>query len=479
MGKAYRTGDETYSARSRVGGYDLFVSGFSSRKKAKDELDRQVREIKSRGRPHHLGPQRTTLAQALQDFALEHLPDMKGAAQEARRINKYLDACGLQRLQVHPVDKNAYPVNHDHEPNAAQALSPGEVKGLYFVVGLLPLDSTPSIPQGLAPHRKKLLAKTNDSDAHRQRLAATLVADVVDMDVQDFMRALSRDGLAPASVGLERALLRGFFNYARKTWRWSAPASNPATELKMPKIKNERDRVMSADEERLLDQAIQESRNKLMGPVIALLTETAMRASEPLQHAKWGDVDWGACILRLQDAKTGAREVPLSPKAVEILRSLQPGAPHEPIVRISYESLKAGWRRACERAGVKDLHIHDLRHTAATRLALKSGNTYLVQALTGIQDPKVQRRYVNVKASDVVQFLRDEKPNSPMAAIAQPVLEQHALAQPAASQSTPGDREGAGVSTPGAIQLSPAELQALLGAAVAQAVAALQTARQP
>ena len=38
---------------------------------------------------------------------------------------------------------------------------------------------------------------------------------------------------------------------------------------------------------------------------------------------------------------------------------------------------------ACERAGIKDLKIHDLRHTAATRMALKTGNVFLVKALTG------------------------------------------------------------------------------------------------
>jgi hypothetical protein len=43
--------------------------------------------------------------------------------------------------------------------------------------------------------------------------------------------------------------------------------------------------------------------------------------------------------------------VPLSPKAIEILKALGPSAdPEEKIFGISYEALKAGWRRACERA---------------------------------------------------------------------------------------------------------------------------------
>jgi integrase len=472
MGKAYKTGKQTFSARARKQGHDLFVSGYSTKQAAKEELDRQLLAIKKLGAPQHGGPQRTTLAQALQDFGLEHLPNLKGAAQEARRINKYLAACGLQLLEVLP---NA----PQGESSTAKPAELGVYKGLHASLRLRPRDAVASIPNGLGPYRKALIAKTSGSDTVRQRLACTLVADITAMEVQLLMTALSRDGLAPASVGLERALLRGFFNYARRTWRWSAPGCNPAAELKMPKIKNERDRVMSVDEQQLLDQAIEEGRNSLMGPVISLLTETAMRVGEPLQHAKWGDVDWSANILRLRDGKAGAREVPLSPKAVEILRSLNPGKPDEPIVRISYEAVKAGWRRACERAGVKNLHLHDLRHTAATRMALKTGNLFIVQALTGHQDLDMLRRYVNVKASDVVAVMHDEKPSSLMAGIAQPVLEQPEPVQPSVSQAAPASAEGLGAPASGSFQLTPAELQALVGAAVTQAVAALQTARQP
>ena len=50
---------------------------------------------------------------------------------------------------------------------------------------------------------------------------------------------------------------------------------------------------------------------------------------------------------------------------------------------MSYDALAAAWRRACERANVADLHMHNLRHTAAPRMALWSGNVLIVKALTG------------------------------------------------------------------------------------------------
>src|SRR5690606_33982481 len=111
-------------------------------------------------------------------------------------------------------------------------------------------------------------------------------------------------------------------------------------------------------------------RNREVAPAVILLLETAMRSSEPLEQATWADVDWGRCLLHLREAKAGKRDVPLSERAMEALRALGPGEPDAPILTLSYEALKAAWRRVCERAGLENLNLHDLRHTAATRMAL-------------------------------------------------------------------------------------------------------------
>lgn len=154
-----------------------------------------------------------------------------------------------------------------------------------------------------------------------------------------------------------------------------------------------------------MDLAISSCRNTLVGPTVALLRETGMRTSEPLAHARWKNVDWDRRILTLGDGKTGAREVPLSPAALEALRDLNPGAPDDPIVRITYEALRGAWNDACKRAGVTNLQLYDLRRTAATRMGLKTGNVFLVQALTGHKTIDMVMRYMNVTADDAVAVL--------------------------------------------------------------------------
>ena len=141
-----------------------------------------------------------------------------------------------------------------------------------------------------------------------------------------------------------------------------------------------------------------------------MLRETAMRSSEPLKHARWGDINWARSVLQLVDSKTGAREVPLSPAALQVLRDLGPGQAHEKIINITYEALRAAWGRACKRAGIENLVLHDLRRTGATRLALKTGNAFLVQALTGHKTLAMVERYINVGADDVVKVLHAVEP---------------------------------------------------------------------
>lgn len=391
--KPYQEG-ATWSMRRRVLGQDLYVSGKPNKTAAAKAMEALVAPLVARGRPKGWGPSNTTLAQSLLDYALESLPFRKGAVQDANRINRWLRAAGLPTLAIR--------ANED----------PGQ-PGNLFEVTLEEPKTQRTVPQGLQGHRQALAQRSARSDQVRERLSRMRTGEVERYHVQDLIDALQSEGKRPATVRQEQALLRSFFNHAWVGWNWSTPKENPATHLKLKWVDNSRDRVMSKNEQARLDEAIAECRNRLLGPTIILYTETAMRASEPIANARWSDVDWDAKVIKLRDSKTDKRDVPLSPEAMRALRELQAqsgGDPDAPVVSITYESLKAAWARACERAGVDNLRIQDLRHTAATRLALKSGNVFLVKALTGHKTMVMVERYVNVKAGDVVEFMHQQAP---------------------------------------------------------------------
>ena len=96
---------------------------------------------------------------------------------------------------------------------------------------------------------------------------------------------------------------------------------------------------------------------------------TGCRRSEVLT-LKWKDVDLEHDQLRLRDSKTGAREVPLSPAVRKILVGL-PRTPGNPWVipgsapgrRLG--NLNPSWELVRKKAGLKDVRIHDLRHSCA------------------------------------------------------------------------------------------------------------------
>ena len=394
MAKPYQEG-KGWCVRARHEGHDVYLSGYATKAAVLKAVSLRKVEI-DRGRaPRQPGPERTTLAQAMQTYALERLRFLKGAVQDAVRINNYLRSAGLDLLEV----------KKGLAQDGQQGQQDSGAPNVYFSVSLKPHTTERKIPKGLNAHRKSQLTKNASTERHRAVLACKRMADITRSDVQQFMNAMVDDGNAAATVALERALLRGVFNYARTTWRWLEHRENPCTSLKLPQVKNVRKRCMSAEEQAAMDLAISSCRNKLVGPTVALLRETGMRTSEPLSHARWKNVDWQRSILTLDDGKTGAREVPLSVPALQALRELNPGAPDDPIVRITYEALRGAWNDACKRAGVTDLQLYDLRRTAATRMGLKTGNVFLVQALTGHKTIEMTMRYMNVTADDAVAVL--------------------------------------------------------------------------
>lgn len=390
--KPYQEG-EVWSFRLRLKGQAIYRTGFASEAAARREAERLRQKILEAGKPKHEGPWRTTLAQALQRYALERLPSLKGARQEANRINCYLRAAGLDIIKI-------------TKPSSDAPVAPG----IYFEVSLAPGKLPRKIPNGLHAHRRR--QEEGAVETHRliRQLAKTPMAQIMTYQVQELVDAMLREGYEPATIGLERALLRRLYNYSRKTWLWVEPARNPATQLTMPTIDNARDRVLTNKEWRKISGALKKSLNPYATPAIALLLETAMRVSEPLLQATWADVDWDRCLLRLRDAKAGARDVPLNPGAMNILMMLAAlradGDPAARILPITYEALKAVWNRACQAAGITDVHIHDLRHTSATRFTLElNGNLPVLKVITGHRTYSQLARYINVKPEDVSRLL--------------------------------------------------------------------------
>ncbi len=389
MAKPYREG-KGWSVRLRTKGQDIYLSGFPSETAARHAAEQERVAIESAGKPLGNGPRKTSLAQAFQSFSLERLPSMKGARQNAGRINRYLRLCGLTTIQLEPADRKQ--------------------SGTYWQVSLKDEAGGRKIPGSLREHRDALCRKSRKSDSLRQRLGHMMMADITPYHIQQLIDAMIEEGYGAATIAHERSELRILFNHARKSWLFSQPGSNPATHVKMPPVRNSRDRVLSNIEWQKMSKVLIAYGNPYALPAFELLLETTMRSSEPLLHANWGDVDWDRCLIHLQDAKAGPRPVPLSPKAIDILKFLKAKAgdvtDDTSVLPTTYEALKKAWTIACEKADIKDANPHDLRHTGTTRYAIEfNGNMPVLKLITGHKTDSQLMRYVNLKADDVVSMM--------------------------------------------------------------------------
>ena len=381
-----------WAVRIRVKGYDRYLGGFKSERAAAAAALKYRQALDEVGKPARMGPERTTLAAALQDYGREVLPSHKGADQEARRINAYLRAAGLPVLKLTKVPR---------DPSST----------CYWKVELED-ESERRIVRSLQPHRNRAAARSQESSALRKRLSHMKVCDVMPYDVQQLVGALKDEGYAASTIALERALLRSFFNYAKDSWSWTQPPVNPAHKIKAPRVDNARERVLSNGEWAAIAEELARYDNPYALPVIRMLLATAMRISEPLTYARWHNVDWNRHLLHLDDSKTGGRSVPLPPEAEAILRELQAksvnASPEDLIFPTTYEAVKKAWSTARAAAKVPNVHLHDLRHTAATRYALEfGGNIPVLKLITGHKSLVMLHRYINLRPEMVSYMMHD------------------------------------------------------------------------
>ena len=183
------------------------------------------------------------------------------------------------------------------------------------------------------------------------------------MDLQDFIAERLAD-VAPATVDRDLDLISQVLRYADDVWK-IAPVESPFKGLRRPRYCNERDRRLSADEERRLLAAARADENPYVEPAIVLALETAMRRGELLSLTV-ADIDVERRAARLREIKNGRPcRVPLTTHAQQVIAALaaEAGTADSHLLPLTANALKiAFFRRVLPASGVADFHFHVLRH---------------------------------------------------------------------------------------------------------------------
>lgn len=271
--------------------------------------------------------------------------------------------------------------------------------------------------------------------------------------------------VGPQTVVHELGLVSRLYEYAIKDQQIHVPLGNPIKQVRRPKLPPGRNRRLVGTEEQFLLDALRQCEHSSMAPAIEFALETAARQSEILS-LQWEDVNLKACTVRLRgidgrETKSGDpfRDVPLSPHAVEVLKGLpRPINGKGSVFGLTAPTIRQAWAHAVKRArrtyvygllrqhlsdaGITgeaqiaelravtykkkkpakrtlellveidaedltmlDLHFHDLRHEATSRLAEHFGMHELMK-ITGHKTASMLNRYYHPRAEDLAKKLR-------------------------------------------------------------------------
>jgi integrase len=264
------------------------------------------------------------------------------------------------------------------------------------------------------------------------------------------------------TVSHELGMVSRIFKTAAMDWGIALPKGNPVALTRKPSVSNDRDRRLVDGEEPLLMAALIDRESPWPHAAAVLAIETAGRMSE-LLALKWSEVDLVRRTARLRGREGGVtkngdewRDVPLSTAAVRLLEGL-PRSTTGKVLPLSQNALQIAWGRSLKSARkayvyeqlrqalaaeglddeaqarevraveykkrepldvtreilakinaddktLLDLHFHDLRHEATSRLAEKLQMHELMK-VTGHKSSRMLARYYHPKAEDLAKKL--------------------------------------------------------------------------
>ena len=236
----------------------------------------------------------------------------------------------------------------------------------------------------------------NQADNYlRPSVGKRLIADVNRLHVEEMVKPL-KPTLRNRVLAFTSRLFTVF-----ETWEWRAQHSNPVRGVERTK-ETPRDRVLDPSELAALSAALDDFEAEHPFEVAAIRTAamTGLRISECISLA-WEHVSFETGRAVLPRTKTGRRVAPLAAPVLELLAQL-PRINGSPWVfvgaragtPVTYQAARALFAEACERAGLADVRLHDLRRTVATSLAAAGINAYTLRDVLGHKTLATSNRYV-------------------------------------------------------------------------------------
>lgn len=244
----------------------------------------------------------------------------------------------------------------------------------------------------------------------REYLGDRDLESLIANDVRGYIEWRRQSGVTNATINRELALWSSATNYARTEWDWDIP--NPVMGRRLREPEGCIRWIARGEAQALIAVAEKKPKSPYLADFIRLALNTGCRSGEML-GLEWSRVDLQRRIFHLEDTHTKTkrrRSVPLNEQARSALlnraRFRAERCPDSPWVfcnptgqRIA--SVKRSFTTACNRAGIADFRIHDMRHTCAAWMVQEGVSIYEVKELLGHSTIKMTERYAHLAPENI------------------------------------------------------------------------------
>jgi len=250
-------------------------------------------------------------------------------------------------------------------------------------------------PARIAKERSKLLSEETN------RFAIPATGD----QERDVKRPRSKR-TGPA-VNRYHAALSACLAFAVKRLQWLE--RNPCELVAKSKENTGRVRFLSDDERQRLLEACRPHAELYLAVLLALTT--GARQAE-IMGLRWGQIDFRRKVITLHETKNrDRRAIPLVGEAFTLLeerakvRHLKEDRVFPPTAKAKkakYLDLRQPWEGALQAAGIADFRWHDLRHTAASYLAMSGVSLVEIAKVLGHRTLQMVARYSHLSEGHIV-----------------------------------------------------------------------------
>lgn len=221
--------------------------------------------------------------------------------------------------------------------------------------------------------------------------------------VEQFQSERLRKGNKPATINRLLATLK---HCLHKGYEWEMVSEDTLKHVQRVKLlpeNNRRLRYLSKEECQNLINTCQGNTKA----IVIMALNTGMRKGEILS-LKWENVDLKHGFILLDKTKNGERrEIPINGTLRATLQALPrrldvPYVFYDPNTGKPYQDIKRSFNTALRKAGIRDFHFHDLRHTFASHLVMTGIDLTTVSRLLGHKSLTMTLRYSHLAPKHLV-----------------------------------------------------------------------------